>query len=52
MRKRIETAFSQITNLFPRSIKAVTACGFEIKVFSFIIAFALTLLFKDSLALA
>jgi len=31
MRKRIETVFSQITSIFPRSINAVTSKGFEIK---------------------
>ena len=51
MRKRIETAFSQITSMFPRSIKAVTSSGFEIKIFNFIIAFACKLIFKNSAAL-
>jgi hypothetical protein len=41
MRKRIETAFSQITNLFPRHIHAVTLDGFLLKVSMFVIAFAL-----------
>jgi len=36
-RKRIETAFSGITALFPKSIHAVTAKGFEMKVIAFII---------------
>ena len=36
MRKRIATVpFSQITGIFPRSIKALTSRGFEIKVFNF-----------------
>ena len=41
MRKRIETVFSQITNLFPRHIHAVTLDGFFLKVSMFVIAFAL-----------
>jgi hypothetical protein len=41
MRKRIETVFSQITNLFPKHIHAVTLDGFLLKVSMFIIAFAL-----------
>jgi hypothetical protein len=41
MRKRIETAFSQITSMFPRHIHAVTLKGFLIKVSFFIIAFTL-----------
>jgi len=51
IRKRIETAFSQITSLFPRAIHAVTAAGFETKIFSFIIALALKMLFKSHPAL-
>lgn len=39
-RKQIETAFSQITRLLPRSIHAVTARGFELKVFLFVLAFS------------
>lgn len=41
MRKRIETVFSQITNLFPKHIHAVTLDGFLLKVSLFVIAFAL-----------
>lgn len=41
MRKRIETVFSQITNLFPKHIHAVTLDGFVLKVSMFVIAFAL-----------
>lgn len=41
MRKRIETVFSQITNLFPKHIHAVTLRGFLLKVSMFVIAFAL-----------
>ena len=41
MRKRIETAFSQITAMFPRHIHAVTLKGLLMKVSFFIIAFTL-----------
>jgi IS5 family transposase len=41
-RKRVETAFSQITGRFARSIHAVTARGFELKVFLTVLAFAIT----------
>lgn len=41
MRKRIETVFSQITNLFPKHIHVVTLDGFLLKVSMFVIAFAL-----------
>jgi hypothetical protein len=41
MRKRIETVFSQIANLFPKHIHAVTLDGFLLKVSMFVIAFAL-----------
>jgi Transposase DDE domain len=41
MRKRIETVFSQMTNLFPKHIHAVTLDGFLLKVSMFVIAFAL-----------
>lgn len=44
-RKQIETAFSQITRLLPRSIHAVTAKGFELKVFLFVLAFSFDGLF-------
>ncbi len=43
-RKRIETAFSQIVGLFPRSIHAVRAAGFELKIVCFILAFAIQFL--------
>lgn len=52
MRKKIETVFSQITRIFPRSINAVTSKGFEIKVFNFILAYTFDLFFKEKLALA
>jgi Transposase DDE domain len=41
MRKRIEIVFSQITNMFPRHIHAVSFRGFLLKLSLFIIAFAL-----------
>lgn len=37
-RKAIETANSMITGMFPKHIHAVTATGFEIKVFLFVLA--------------
>jgi len=37
-RKRIETAFSRIEQMLPKSIHAVTARGFELKVFLFVLA--------------
>lgn len=40
-RKRIETSFSQLTGLFPKSIHAVTARGFELKLVWFILALAI-----------
>jgi Transposase DDE domain len=43
-RKRIETAFSQITMLFPKFIHAVTRKGFELKIYLFILAYSLHLL--------
>lgn len=45
-RKRIETSFSQITSLFPRYINAVKQKGFELKIFTFILAFCFIQLFK------
>jgi hypothetical protein len=42
MRKRIETAISQIQLLFPKSIHAVTPQGFELKAFLFVLAYAVT----------
>ena len=42
-RKRIETTFSRITALFPKKIHAVTARGFELKAFLFILAYSLSL---------
>jgi len=40
MRKKVETGFSMLTSLFPKSIHAVTDRGFMIKCASFITAFA------------
>lgn len=40
-RKRIETTFSSITELFPKKIHAVTSQGFALKVISFILVFAI-----------
>jgi hypothetical protein len=40
-RKRIETTFSQVSQLFPKTIHAVTARGFELKVALFILAFTI-----------
>jgi hypothetical protein len=42
-RKRVETVFSQITHLMPRSIHAITAKGFVVKVFLFILAFCMNM---------
>jgi hypothetical protein len=40
-RKPVESVFSQITTLFPRTIHAVTPQGFLLKVFLFILAFTI-----------
>jgi hypothetical protein len=48
IRKRIETTFSQITSLFPRYIHAITSKGFMLKVYLFILAYSISLLFKKS----
>jgi len=37
-RKTIETTNSMITKMFPKTIHAVTAAGFELKVFLFVLA--------------
>lgn len=42
LRGNIEPAFGQISKLFPRTIHARTAEGFELKILGFIIAFATT----------
>jgi len=44
MRKPVETAFSQITAFFPKTIHAVTPHGFELKIVLFIVAFSLRFL--------
>jgi len=41
IRQRIETSFSQLTNLFPKHIHAVTARGFVLKIICFLLAFAI-----------
>ena len=41
VRQRIETSFSQVTNLFPRHIHAVTAHGFVLKVICFLLAYSI-----------
>lgn len=41
VRQRIETSFSQITNLFPKHIHAVTPQGFVLKVICFLLAFSI-----------
>lgn len=45
-RKCIETTFSQIVGLFPRSIVAVTKEGFLIKILSFIVAYVFLMIFR------
>lgn len=40
MRKKVETGFSMLTNLFPKNIHAVTDEGFMLKCASFITAFS------------
>lgn len=43
-RKKVETAISSICKLLPKTIHAVTAKGFELKVVGFLVAFATTFL--------
>lgn len=43
-RKVIETTFSSITRLFPKRIHAVISRGFELKIFTFILAYAMSLM--------
>ena len=43
-RKRIETVGSLIERMLPKSIHAVTAEGFELKVFLFVLAYSLNCL--------
>lgn len=40
-RRRIETGFSVLCQLLPRSIHAVTARGFELKVYAFVLAYSI-----------
>ena len=40
IRQQVEIAFSQITNLFPRHIHAVTGDGFALKVICFLLAYS------------
>lgn len=48
-RKPIEGVFSQLTDLFPRRIHAVTAKGFLLKVFLFLLAYTFDGLTPDQL---
>lgn len=48
-RQIIETAFSSITNLFPRYIKSRTEKGFLVKVFCFILAYSASFLWDGIL---
>jgi len=41
LRKKVETSFSRITGLFPKTIHAVSSKGFVLKVISFILVFAI-----------
>lgn len=41
IRQRIETAFSQVTRLFPKHIQAVTANGFILKILCFLLAYSI-----------
>jgi hypothetical protein len=43
-RKRIETVGSMIERMLPKTIHAVTAEGFELKVFLFVLAYSLNCL--------
>ena len=43
-RKKVETTFSCITNLFPKKIHAVVPRGFELKVVCFILAYSFSFL--------
>ena len=44
-RKRVEVSISFIEQLFPKSIHAVSAAGFELKVLLFVIATSIKQLF-------
>jgi hypothetical protein len=41
-RKRIETTFSHIEQMLSKSVRSVTARGFELKVFLFVLAFSIS----------
>lgn len=41
LRKRIETTFSQLVNLFPRKIHAITRNGFLLKLICFVVSFSM-----------
>ena len=45
-RKRVETAGSQLMGLFPKSLHAVSASGFELKVALFVLAYSFDCYFK------
>ena len=45
-RKRVETAGSQLMGLFPKSLHAVSASGFELKVALFVFAYSFDCYFK------
>lgn len=47
LRKRIETSFSNITRHFPKSINAVTARGFQLKIFFFILSYCFVCLGRN-----
>ena len=49
-RKRIETTFSRITALFPKTIHAVTSRGFELKAFLFVLTYSLNLVIQKFIA--
>lgn len=42
-RKKIETVFGEITRLFPKSIQASSARGFEFRIFLFILSYSINL---------
>jgi hypothetical protein len=43
-RKMIETVGSMIESIMPKTIHAVTAAGFELKVFLFVLAYSINCL--------
>ncbi len=45
-RKRVETTFSQILKMFPRSICARTSRGFELRIFLFMLAYTFQVVSK------